>query len=70
MSTIVVCDMDDCHNMDINYDKKIFYISDRARKELNEEHCCQDCWEQYIENDFPSLKISEDGSSIIHESEE
>lgn len=63
MSLITRCDCDDCYNMDTNYDKEIYYVTDKAREILGDcgfEHCCLDCWESYIANEYPSLHIDKE----------
>lgn len=71
MSIFVRCDMDDCSNMDINYRKKIYSVSKRARVVLEDhsiDHCCQDCWDSYVETDYPQLETSKrDFTDIIQE---
>ena len=51
MGMIITCDVDDCRNMDFNYDGKIYYIADKALKEklgfLHEDNICQECVDQY-----------------------
>ena len=49
MSTIICCDGQDCTNMGTNYDKEIYFISDKAQILYREvfniygQHICEDC---------------------------